>query len=76
MYTNTPVDEALLEVKKKLQQDQDLHTVTELSVSTIIYLLKLILTSTTFTFNDKIYQQISGLPMGGRLSAALASITL
>ncbi|MCP4491458.1 MAG: hypothetical protein GY820_29710, partial [Gammaproteobacteria bacterium] len=76
MYTNIPTDEALQRLRKLLEDDPLLSTKTQLSPTTIINLLKFICDHTTFTYQQQLYHQIRGLPMGGRLSAFLASICM
>ncbi len=49
---------------------------TKLSPFTIAELLKHVTATTTFVFQGTLYQQVDGLPMGGRLSAFISSIWL
>lgn len=41
-----------------------------------MYAIKFILTSTYFTFNNKIYKQIHGTPMGSPLSPIIADLVM
>lgn len=74
LFTNIP-----LSLTYKLINDNwdKIKAHTEIQ-SKSIYLegLKLILNNTYFTFNNQIYRQISGLPMGGKLSTILSGLTL
>ncbi|MCP4459773.1 MAG: hypothetical protein GY816_17380 [Cytophagales bacterium] len=74
--TNILTDEALQSLKRLLEDDPLLSTKTQLSDTTTINLLKFICDHTTFTYQQQPYHQIRGLPMGGRLSAFLASICM
>lgn len=73
MYTNIPVDLALEVVEKKWNKIKQ-HT--NLPKEEFLNACTLCLTSTYFRYEDKFYQQTTGLPMGGPLSATVANLVL
>ncbi|XP_046560387.1 uncharacterized protein LOC124269426 [Haliotis rubra] len=73
LFTNVPREEALTIIRKRLQ---DLHPDldTHLSIDSIIRLINSCISSTYFTWSDKIYQQTNGLPMDSPLSPIITEI--
>jgi len=74
LFTNTPVDLALQVIRERLEGDTELHTKTHLTVEDIMDLLKLIVTTTYFSFRGVIYQQMFGSTMRSPVSLLLASL--
>ena len=74
LFTNVPVNESIDVCERRLREDGSLQERTELSVETIIQLLRLCLTSTSFIYGGKHYQQIDGLAMGSPVSSVVADI--
>ena len=75
LYTSIPIQDAIRNIKEKLEQ----YEITMLNVfhhGDICSLLESILTNTFFVFEDQIYQQICGLPMGSSVSGILAILFL
>ncbi|XP_071105279.1 uncharacterized protein [Haliotis cracherodii] len=73
LFTNVPRDEALSILRRRIEAvypDLDTH----LSIDSIIKLITSCITSTYFTWQDKIYQQTHGLPMGSPLSPIITEI--
>ena len=68
LFTNVPVDEACNIAKERLLLDNTLHLKTSLSPENIYDLLKLCLSTTSFRWREKFYEQIHGAPMGSQLS--------
>ena len=64
LFTETPIEEALKVIKKKLKDEPTLHTRTKLSILDIMQLLEFVLNTTYFTFEGNIYQQTFGAAMG------------
>jgi len=72
LFTNIPQDlaiESILNIWTLIEKN------TNISKDDFIA-IKLILSSTYFTFNSKIYRQTFGSPMGSPLSPIIANLTL
>jgi len=74
LFTNVPVDEALLIIRNKLEHDETLKLRTFLSVESIMELLTLCLKTTYFSYEDHFYQQNDGAAMGSPISPVMANI--
>ena len=72
LFTNIPIDKTLKIVQDKLSKDNSLDERTKLPISEIMFLIKFIMDNNYFSFDNKIYQQVSGAPMGCNLSPILA----
>ena len=68
LFPSVPVDEALEEIEKRLVNDKTLPQRTNLSPDDIMDLLRLVVDTTIFTYNDQLYKQSSGFPMGSGIS--------
>ena len=73
MFTNIPIDLALLGIANRWSY---IEKSTDIPKEEFMYLVKFILTSTYFTFDNKIYKQTFGTPMGSPLSPIIADIVL
>ena len=69
LYTSVPQDEAIEVLNDRLQESPLRIPFNAAQVSS---LLTVILRNVYFQYNDKVYRQISGLPMGNNISAILA----
>ena len=76
LFAKVPIDECLDIVEEKLREDDTLGERTMMSPQTISSLIKLCMTSTYFGFENDIYEQKEGAPMGSPLSPILADILL
>ena len=72
LFTNIPIPFTLSLIQQKLINDLSLKDRTKIPVHEIITLIKLCLENIIFTFNNKIYQQITGAGMGCNLSPIVA----
>ncbi|XP_071110676.1 uncharacterized protein [Haliotis cracherodii] len=73
LFTNVAKDEALSILRRRIEAvypDLDTH----LSIDSIFKLITSCITSTYLTWQDKIYQQTHGLPMGSSLSPLITEI--
>ena len=70
LYTNIPNDEGIEAVRKCLEKYKSPYA----DPSTIITLLKEVLSKNNFTFNGKNYLQIGGTAMGTKLAPSYANI--
>ena len=61
-------------IKKLLEEDRNLQQRTSMSVDQITCLLRFCLTTTYFTFQGKIYEQVKGAAMGSPISPIVANL--
>jgi len=73
LFTNIPIDLAINSVERRWNFIKDNCSISQPEFITAV---KFILNSTYFTFNDSIYQQTYGTPMGSPLSPIIADIVL
>ena len=68
LFTRVPVDEALLVISKRLQQDDTLKDRTSIPTPNLCVLVELCLKSTYFQFGKSYYEQVEGAAVGSPLS--------
>lgn len=73
LYTNIPIDLALKVVGDNWSKIEKL---TKLPKKEFLYGVEVCLRSTFFQFEDLFFQQVSGLAMGGPISAVIANLVL
>ena len=76
LFTKIPIDFALSSLEKLLDENQDWKQRTALEKEDIIELTRICLESTIFQYNNNLYQQINGTPMGSSISGTIAEITM
>ena len=74
LFTSIPVKSALEVVKKKLEQDTELHQRTTMSTQNIMDLLEFCLGNTYFLFQGNYFEQTQGAAMGSPVSPVLANL--
>ena len=74
LFTNVPIKEALIIIGKRLKADNTFHRCTNLIVDDIMELLDFVLSTTYFSYNGEIYQQIQGTPMGSPVSVIVSTL--
>ena len=74
LFTSIPVKSALEGVKKKLEQDTELHQRTTMSIQNIMDLLEFCLCNTYFLFQGNYFEQTQGAAMGSPVSPVLANL--
>ena len=67
LFTSVPIDPALNVIKDLLEKDEKLNDRTVLSVQNIIELLASCLHNTYFSFQNKFYEQVEGVPIVANL---------
>ena len=65
LYTNVPIDDALVIIKELLENDETLSDRTPLSPKNVLDILEFLVRITFFIFNGTYYQQTEGVAMGG-----------
>ena len=73
MFTNIPIDLALSGIDNRWSY---ICKNTDIPKKEFLHLVKFVLTSTFFTFDNKIFKQTFGTPMGSPLSPIIADIVL
>ena len=76
LFTNIPIQKALVIVRSRLNADPTLKDRTKLSVDDIMELLEFILTTTYMTFRGQIYNQKFGTAMGSPVSPIIANLVM
>ena len=76
LFTRVPVNEALLVISQRLQQDETLMDRTSIPIPDLCALVELCLKSTYFQFGKSFYEQVEGAAMGSPLSPIVANIFL
>ena len=79
LFTNTPIDQVLDIVKRRLENEDVLkiynhETGFNLTSGDVVQLLDFILSTTYFTFRGKIYRQLFGTAMESQVSPLAANI--
>ena len=74
LFTRIPVDEALLVLSHRLQQDDTLKERINIPIPDLCTLVELCLKSMYFQFGKSFYEQVEGAAMGSPLSPVLANI--
>jgi hypothetical protein len=74
LFTSVPRNEAMAELKLRLERDTKLLDRTPLIIEKIIDLINMCLNATYFQFGEKFYEQTSGLAMDSPLSSILADL--
>ena len=74
LFTSIPVKSAIEVIKKKLEQDTELHQRTTMSTQNILDLLEFCLCNTYFLFQGQYYEQTQGAAMGSPMSPGLANL--
>ena len=64
LFTRVPVDEALLVLSHRLQQDDIIKERTSIPIPDLCTLVELCLKSTYFQFGESFYEQVEGAAMG------------
>ena len=76
LFTQISQDFAINCLEKALNNSDVWKTRTLLEKEDILELGKLCLSSTVFTYQDKLYKQVQGTPMGSSVSVPLAEIVM
>ena len=74
LFTSVPIDPSLDIIKDLLEKDEKLSDRTVLSVQNILELLGFCLHNTYFSFQNKFYEQVEGVPMGSPVSPIVANL--
>ena len=74
LFMSVPIEPAISIIKKLLEEDKILHQRTTMTVKQISCLLELCLTTTYFTFQGKMFEQVKGATMGSPISPKMANL--
>ena len=74
LFTSVPVEPFIEIIKNLLEEDRTLHQRTSITVNQITCLLRFCLTTTYFTFQGKIFEQVKGAAMGSPISPIVANL--
>ena len=76
LFTQVPPDLALSSLDDALSNSDQWKERTTLDKKDLLELTNICLSSTVFKYDEKIYKQIHGTPMGSSISGTLAEITM
>ena len=76
LFTSIPQSFAIECIKSFLENNSDIYERTRLNSSEILKLMEICLEATCFCYNDQIYKQIHGMPMGSPVSVVIAEIVM
>ena len=74
LFPSVPIEPSVAIIKKLLEDDKKLHERTTMTVNQISCLLEFCLTTTYFTFQGKIFEQVKGAAMGSPISPIVANL--
>ena len=74
LFTSVPIDPALNIIKDLLEKDEKLNDRTVLSVQNIIELQGFCLHNSYFSFQNKFYEQVEGVPMSSPVSPIVTNL--
>ena len=74
LFTSIPIELAINIIKKHLEEDQELHHRTSMTVKCITCLLEFCLKNTYFSFQGRFYGQTEGAVMGSPISPIVANL--
>ena len=76
LFTSIPFETARAIVLDRLSNDCTLEDRTNLTITELTQALDICLTSSYFTYNNKCYEQIFGIPMGSSLFPIIANMVM
>ena len=76
LITKIPVNLAKNVACEQLTNDVTLSELTEMTINDIDIALNFCLNNTYFTFQEKFYQQIFGVPMGSHISVTIVNLVM
>ena len=74
LFTSVPIEPAIAIIKKLLEEDKNLCQRTTITVKQISCLLEFYLTTTYFTFQGKMFEQVKGAAMGSSISPIVVNL--
>ena len=74
LFTSVPIEPTIAIIRKLLEEDKNLHQRTTMTVKQISCLLEFCLTTTYFTFQGKMFEQVKGAAMGSPINHIVANL--
>ena len=74
LYTLVPIEGAIVAIREILEPDANFETHANISVETLIEMVRICLGTTSFQFRDDHFELTDGSAMGSPLSSAVANI--
>ena len=76
LFTSIPLDLAIDSISIAIDNDPDIASRTRLNKDQILQLCQICFNANIFQYNQKLYKQIKGTPMGSPMSVVLAELTM
>jgi hypothetical protein len=76
LFPSIPIDFALQIISDVIAADVSFESRCTLSRSTILSLIEFLLKSTVFKFEGRVYEQVSGVPMGSPCSVVISNLVM
>ena len=74
LFTNVPINESLVIIKKRLEEDKTLHKCTRLLSDDMMEFMDFVESTTYFSYDGRIYWQTQGAPMGSQVSVVVSNL--
>ena len=74
LFTSIPTETTINIIHKQLEEDKDLQSRTNMTITHICCLLEFCLKNTYFKFNGEFYEQKEGAAMGSPISPIVANL--
>ena len=74
LFTTVPIKETMAIIRERLEEDKTLHKHTKLHLDDIMDLLDFMLSTTYFSYDDRIYRQIQGAAIGCPVSVVVSNL--
>ena len=74
LFTQVPVEDALIIIKDRLEHDESLSERTAMTLQQVCSLTELCLKSTYFRYGDQFFEQTEGTAMGSPVSLVVAGV--
>ena len=76
LYTSIPIEFAKCSVREAIENDPCIKIRTSITNDELMELVSICVDSCTFQYNNTIYRQVHGCPMGSPISVVVAELTM